>query len=69
MITLAKPSVSRRRISKVIEFSEHHNLHLRSYPYCMMFAPKANKTVALMTIWPRDGFLETGVWFEVIEKI
>jgi hypothetical protein len=53
---------------KLLIFAEQHDLYLRPYPKSMVFSPMSNRTIALMTTWPRDGYLETGFWFPNIEK-
>jgi hypothetical protein len=53
---------------KLLAFAKQHNLYLRPYPKSMVFSPMSNRTIALMTTWPRNGYLEIGIWFSNIEK-
>ncbi len=52
----------------LLAFAEKHNLYLRPYASCMVFGPQTRKTIALCTIWPKNGFLDMWVWFQGIER-
>lgn len=51
----------------ICKFSNDHQLFYRPRKLSLMFAPEANHTIALFTIWPKNGYLRVGVWFSNIE--
>jgi hypothetical protein len=68
VMRLAEDGGVEQEYQTLLDFAVRHNLYLHPYTSCMVFGPQRNKSVALLTVWPRDGYLEIGVWFSNIEK-
>lgn len=51
---------------KLLDAAQRSGLHVRPFKKCVMLAPPTKRNVALLTIWPKAGGLDVGVWAKSI---
>ena len=52
----------------ILEAAEQCNLHVRPAKKSVYLTPPKKRNVALVTVWPKAGRFDIGVWAESITK-